>query len=104
MEKCPFFKLLLNQKTYKLPHVISNPVVALSPLTSTLGELLGYWAVSGILAIARVGVHRISLRLPYISFSIHSSSPAIEFHSCFFFTTDVHVSVFIRSTLNLLTF
>ncbi len=35
-------------------------------------------------------------------FPIHSSSPAIEFHSCFFFTTDV--SAPIRSTLHLLTF
>ncbi len=33
-------------------------------------------------------------------FFIHSSSPAIGFHSCFFFTTDV--SAPIRSTLHLL--
>src|SRR6218665_1088365 len=37
-----------------------------------------------------------------LCFSIHSSSPAIGFHSCFFFTTDVHVSAPILSTLHLL--
>ena len=49
---------------------------------------------------ARVGVHRLSLRLPYLGiFSIHSS-PAIGFHSCFFSTTDVFAPIW--STLHLL--
>src|SRR6218665_1240977 len=52
---------------------------------------------------ARVGVHHF-FPLPSISwcFSIHSSSPPIGFHSCFFFTTDV--SAPIQSTHHLLTF
>src|SRR6218665_1149535 len=56
-------------------------------------------------AFARVGVHRLSLSSPSISrcFSIHSSSSAIGFHSCFSFTTDIHDCVCThRSTLHLL--
>src|SRR6218665_2468300 len=58
--------------------------------------LLGLAQVSW--AIACVGVHRLFPLSPSISqcFSIHSS-PAIGFHSCFFFTTDV--SAPIQSTL-----
>src|SRR6218665_1640470 len=41
----------------------SAPVGVQSPLTSSLGEFLGYW-VSW--ATARVGVHRLSLCLPYL--------------------------------------
>src|SRR6218665_1485898 len=53
------------------------------------------------------GVANVWCPLPFPSpsisrcFSIHSSSPATEFHSCFFFTIDV--SAHIRSTLLLLT-
>src|SRR6218665_3431705 len=53
-------------------------------------------------AFARVGVYRPSRRLPDLVFSIHSSSSAIGFHSCFFFTADV--SPHIRLTLHLLTY
>src|SRR6218665_1842308 len=74
------------------------------PLTSSLvGEFLGYWASSGIL-----GFRPCWFPSPFLSpsksrcFFIHSSSPAIGFHSCFFFTADV--SAPIRSTLHLLTF
>src|SRR6218665_3975391 len=62
---------------------------------------LGYWAGSGIL-----GYHPSWRPPPFFlpsisqSFSIHSSSPAIGFHSCFFFTADA--SAPIRSTLHLL--
>src|SRR6218665_3376275 len=58
------------------------------PLTS-LGEFLGYWAgwYPGLPTVL------VSIAFPFafhISvFSIHSSSPAIGFHSCFFFTVDV---------------
>src|SRR6218665_104802 len=51
------------------------------------------------MGIVRVGVHRLFLTLAFhISmFSTHPYSPAIRFHSCFFFTADV--SAPIRSTL-----
>ena len=75
------------------------------PLTSSLGDfpcrLLGkalvYWATACVI------VHCLPPP-PSISqcFSIHSSSAAIRFHSCFFFATDV--SAPIRSTRHLLTF
>src|SRR6218665_3160686 len=41
------------------------PVGVQSPLTSSLGEFLGYWALVSW-AFARVVVHRPPLRLPYL--------------------------------------
>src|SRR6218665_1080483 len=81
----------------------STPVGVQCPLTSSLGEFPGYWTGSGILGYCPCWCPS-----PFLSpsiawcFSIHSSSPAIGLHSCFFFTTDV--SAPIRSTLQLLTF
>jgi len=53
----------------------SAPVGVQCPLTSSLGEFLGYWAGSGILGYtARVGVHCLSLHLPYLGvfpFTLH---------------------------------
>src|SRR6218665_3830740 len=79
----------------------SAPVGAQCPLTSSLGEFLGYWVGSGILGYSPCWCP-LPFPSPSISqcFSIHSSSPAIGFHSCFFFTTDV--SAPIRLTLHLL--
>src|SRR6218665_979990 len=60
--------------------------MSLSPhfLTRSISRLLGLVVVSW--AFARVGVHRLSLRPPYLGVSIHSSSPAIGFHSrCFLY-------------------
>jgi len=46
----------------------SAPVDVQCPLTSSLGEFLGCWAGSaGILGYRRVSVHRLALRLPYLS-------------------------------------
>src|SRR6218665_652863 len=61
-------------------------------LTKCISRLLALVLVSW--AFARVGVHSLFL-LPSISrcFSIHSSSPAIEFHSRFFVTTDVSATI-----------
>jgi len=61
-------------------------------LTRWVSRLLGLALISS--AFARVGVHRLSPS-PSISlcFPIHSSSPAIEFHSCFFFPTNVPAPV-----------
>src|SRR6218665_3630327 len=62
----------------------SAPVIAQCPLTSSLGEFLGYrdWLLYPGLSPVLV-----SIALPFafhISvFSIHSSSPALEFHSSF---------------------
>jgi len=73
--------------------------MSLKFLTRWVSMLLGLAQVSW--AIACVGVHRLFPLSPSISqcFSIHAS-PAIGFHTCFFFTTDV--SAPIRSTLHLL--
>src|SRR6218665_2277012 len=63
----------------------SAPVGIQCPLTSSLGgfQTLVSWA------FARVGVHR----LPF-AFHIHSFfSPAIDFHSYFFFTTDASAPI-----------
>src|SRR6218665_252066 len=63
------------------------PVRVQCPISSSLGEfpkVLGLALVSW--AFARVGIHRLSLRLPDLVFSIHPSSSAIGFYSCFFFT------------------
>src|SRR6218665_2875508 len=78
------------------------------PLVSndlSLGQFLGYCVSCGLVVYHRFGCPSLSPS-PSISrsFSIPSSFPAIGFHSCFFFTADVHVSAPIRSTLNLLTF
>src|SRR6218665_3550079 len=82
----------------------SAPVVVQCPLTSSPGEFPGYWDwfCYPAWAFARVGVHRLSL-LPSIfrCFSIHSSSPATEFHSCFFFTTDVSAPIRLPFTYSL---
>src|SRR6218665_902966 len=60
------------------------------PLTSSLGEFPGYYDW----ALARIGVHRLFLWLRYIGvFPLPSSSPAIELHSCFFFTTGVSAPI-----------
>src|SRR6218665_948118 len=80
----------------------SVPVGVQCPLTSSLGEFLGYWAGSGILGY-RPCCRPSPFPWPSISrcFSIQSSH-AIGFHSCFSFTADV--SAPIRSTLHLLTY
>src|SRR6218665_1032585 len=63
----------------------SAPVGAKCPLTSSLGEFLGYWDWLWYPGLSPVLV---SIALPFafhISvFSIHSSSPAIGFHSSIF--------------------
>src|SRR6218665_3240211 len=63
----------------------SAPVGGQCPLTSSLGEFLGYWDWLWYPGLTPVLV---SIALPFafhISvFSIHSSSPAIEFHSSIF--------------------
>src|SRR6218665_2343527 len=81
----------------------SAPVGVQCPLASSLGTFLGHWADSGILGIRPCWCPS-PFPLPSISrcFSIHSSSPAIGFYSCFFFMA--YVSAPIRSTLHLLTF
>jgi len=82
----------------------SQPVDVQCPLTSSLGEF--HAVVLAHVSWATVLVSNCPSPFPFspsISrcFSIHSS-PAIEFHSCFFFTADV--SAPIRSTFHLLTF
>src|SRR6218665_1616420 len=47
----------------------SAPVGVQCPLTSSLGEFLGNWLALVSWATARVGVHRLSLRLPYLGVS-----------------------------------
>src|SRR6218665_2217710 len=81
----------------------SAPVGVQCPLTSSLGEFLGYWAAFVILGYRPCWCLS-PFPLPSISqcFSIHSSSLSIGFHSCLFFTADQ--SAPIRSTLHLLTF
>src|SRR6218665_633479 len=69
----------------------SVPVGVQGPLTSSLGEFLGYWAGSGILGPC----WRPS---PFPS----PSRSAIGFQSCFFFTADISAPT--RSTLHLFTF
>src|SRR6218665_169789 len=63
----------------------SAPVGAQCPLTSSLGEFLGYWDWLWYPGLSPVMV---SIALPFafhISvFSIHSSSPAIGFHLSIF--------------------
>src|SRR6218665_2962933 len=74
-----------------------QPVGVQCPITSSLGEFADYWDWLWYPGLPPVLV---SIAFPFafhISvFYIHSSSPAIGFHSCFFFTTDV--SAPIRST------
>ena len=64
----------------------SAPVGAQCPLTSSLGEFLGYWDWVWYPGLSPVLV---PIALPFafhISvFSIHSSSPAIGFHSSIFY-------------------
>src|SRR6218665_1794969 len=63
----------------------SAPVGAQCPLTSSLGELLGYWDWSWYPGLSPVLVSIALLSVFHISvFSIHSSSPAIGFHSSIF--------------------
>src|SRR6218665_3934060 len=68
----------------------------------SLGEFPGYWDWLRDPGLPPVLVSIAFPPLPSISlcFSIHSSSPAIEFHSCFFFTTDGSAPTW--STLHLL--
>src|SRR6218665_3818697 len=75
------------------------------PFTSSLGEFHAFGTGSGILGYCPCSVHRL-FHSPFMygCFLIHSFSPVIGFHSCFFFTTDVHVSATIRWTLHFLTF
>ena len=69
-------------------------------LTRRVSKLLGLGLVSWAFPVL------VSIALPFAfhisEFSIHSSSYAIGFHSCFFFTANV--SPPIRSTLHLLTY
>src|SRR6218665_3156525 len=80
-----------------------QPVGVQCPITSSLGEFPDYWDWLWYPGLPPVLV---SIAFPFafhISvFSFPFSSPAIGFHSCFFFTTDV--SAPIRSTRHLLTF
>src|SRR6218665_1412319 len=77
----------------------SAPVGDQCPLTFSLGEFLDYWASFVIICYRPFWCPSPSTSW---CFSIHSSSPAIGFHSCFFFKTDV--SAPIRLSLYLLTF
>src|SRR6218665_2358925 len=52
----------------------STPIGVQCPLTSSLGEFLGYWLTLVSCSTARIGVHRLSIRLSYLS----------VFHSLFF--------------------
>src|SRR6218665_830545 len=72
----------------------STLVCVKCPLTSSLGEFLGYWAGSGILGYCPCWCPS-PFPSPSISwyFSIHSSSPAVGFHSCFFFMADVSAPI-----------
>src|SRR6218665_861887 len=68
-----------------------HPLSIQCPLTFSLVEFPYYWDWLWYPGLPHaLSVHR---RLPSVSifryFYIHSSSLAIEFHSCFFFTTDV---------------
>ena len=69
----------------------SAPVGVQCPFTSSLGEFPGYWDWFWYPGLSPLLVSIAFPVLPSIShcFSIHSSLPAIEYHSCFFFTTDV---------------
>src|SRR6218665_1086020 len=78
-----------------------SPFVSIVP---SLGEFPGYWDRLRYPGLPPALVTLVSITFPLspsISrcFSLHCS-PAIGFHSCFFFTTDV--SAPIRSTLHLL--
>jgi len=85
-------------------HGLSARWCPISPhfLTRWVSRLLGLAVVSW--AFARVGVHRLSLRLPYMYLSVfpftllhlpsilgvfHSLLSDIGFHSCSYFTVDV---------------
>src|SRR6218665_1219938 len=72
----------------------SAPVGVQCPLSTSLREFLGYWSGSGILGFRPCWCLS-PFPLPSISqcYSIHSSSPAIGFHSCFFFTADVSAPI-----------
>ena len=63
----------------------SAPIGAQCPLTSSLGEFLGYWDWLWYPGLSPVLV---SIALPFafhiLVFYIHSSSPAIGFHSSIF--------------------
>src|SRR6218665_2028240 len=73
----------------------SAPIGVQYPLTSSLGEFPGYWywlwcpELSPLLVSFAFSLH-LSM---YRCFSSRSSSPAIEFHSCFFFMTDVSAPI-----------
>src|SRR6218665_191283 len=72
----------------------SAPLGVQFSLTSSLGEYPDFRTGSGILGF-RPRWCPSPFPSPSISrcFSIHFSSPAIEFHSCFFFTTDVFAPI-----------
>src|SRR6218665_1637473 len=87
---------------------MTNPW-AYSPLVSNVPSLphqVSFQAIgigSGILGYRQSWCPSFfSFAFHILVFSIHSSSPATGFHSCFFFTNNV--SVPIQSTYNLLTF
>src|SRR6218665_30281 len=71
----------------------SAPVGAQCPLTSSLGDFLGYQDWLWYPGLSPVLVF---IALPFAFhlsvFSIHSSSPAIGFHSSIFFTVAVSAS------------
>src|SRR6218665_909346 len=72
----------------------SAPLGVQFSLTSSLGEYPDFRTGSGILGFCPRWCPS-PFPSPSISrcFSIHFSSPAIEFHSCFFFTTDVFAPI-----------
>src|SRR6218665_665684 len=80
-----------------------QPVGVQCPITSSLGEFPGYGDWLRYPGLPPVLVSIAFSPSPSISrcFHIHSP-PAIRFHQCFLFTTDV--SAPIRSTLHLITF
>src|SRR6218665_2395065 len=90
---CLWFMLKTNMGSYwnrclksnSIPNLSmgSAPVGVQCPLTSSLGEFLGYWADSGILGYYPCWCPRLSLRLPYLGVFPFTLSPAIGFHSCF---------------------
>src|SRR6218665_3269633 len=88
-----------------------NPHINAQPIHPSLHGLSARWcpmSLTSSLSEFLMGYRPCWCPSPFPSpsifrcFSIHSSSPAIGFHSCFCFTDDV--SAHIRSTLHLLTF
>src|SRR6218665_4161618 len=87
------------------PSMGSAPIGVQCPLTSSLGEFqghnLGWLWCPGLPPVLVSIAFPFAISSIFRCLSIHSSSPAIEFHSRFFFTADVSASI--RSIVHLLT-